>query len=128
MHALAAIAIALTSGLHGMVMKGPLHPVCRQGQPCTGPAQVTLLFKRGAHTYRTRSTAAGSPRSGSRTRALQRPPGEAPAQQRRPQQAKAAAQEEQPTPPRQRRDGRQRDADLQPADGLRERLVDPGQW
>ena len=59
MHALATIAIALTSGLHGMVMKGPLHPVCRQGQPCTGPAQVTLLFKRGAHTYRTRSTAAG---------------------------------------------------------------------
>ncbi len=59
MHALAAISIALTSGLHGMVVKGPTQPVCRKGQPCTAPAQVTLLFKRDAHTYRTRSTAAG---------------------------------------------------------------------
>jgi hypothetical protein len=59
MHALAVAAIALTSGLHGMVVKGPMQPLCRQGQPCTGPAQVTLLFQRGPHTYRTRSTAAG---------------------------------------------------------------------
>jgi len=59
MHVLAALAMALTSGLHGMVVKGPTQPLCRQGQPCTGPAQVTLLFKRGTRVYRTRSTAAG---------------------------------------------------------------------
>jgi hypothetical protein len=59
MHALAAVAIALVSGLHGTVFKGPTQPVCRQGQPCSGPAQVTLLFRRGTRTYRTRSSTTG---------------------------------------------------------------------
>ena len=59
MHAFAAIAIALASGLHGTVFKAPTQPVCRQGQPCSGPAQVTLLFRRGTHTYRTRSSPTG---------------------------------------------------------------------
>ena len=53
-------AVILLSGLHGIVTKGPTMPVCRVGQPCSAPAQVTLLFRRAGHTYRTRSTAAGS--------------------------------------------------------------------
>ena len=58
MHVLAAIAI-LVGGLHGTVTKGPTTPVCRQGQPCTAPAQVTLLFRRNGHTTRARSDPAG---------------------------------------------------------------------
>ena len=57
-HLLAALAI-LVSGLQGTVTKGPTTPVCRQGQPCTAPAQVTLLFQRAGRTTRVRSTAAG---------------------------------------------------------------------
>ncbi|HZT44619.1 MAG TPA: hypothetical protein VFA24_00455 [Gaiellaceae bacterium] len=45
MHALAVAAIALT-GLHGTVVKGPITPVCRAGEPCSAPAQVTLVFRR----------------------------------------------------------------------------------
>jgi hypothetical protein len=45
MHALAAIAIALT-GLHGIVVKGPVAPVCRAGRPCSAPVRVTLVFRR----------------------------------------------------------------------------------
>ena len=48
-------ALALVSGFHGVVTKGPTMPVCRQGQPCTAPVRVTLLFRRAGHTYRTRS-------------------------------------------------------------------------
>ena len=59
MHALAAIAIVAAAASTARSPKARRSPVCRQGQPCTGPAQVTLLFKRGTHTYRTRSTAAG---------------------------------------------------------------------
>jgi hypothetical protein len=61
MHLIATLAI-LASGLHGTVTKGPTQPVCRTGQPCSGPAQVTLLFRRTtptARVYRTRSTTAG---------------------------------------------------------------------
>jgi hypothetical protein len=58
MHALALVAIAL-SGFHGTVFKGPTTPVCRAGQPCSAPAQVTLVFRRGTRTYRARSTPAG---------------------------------------------------------------------
>jgi hypothetical protein len=32
------------SGLHGVVKKGPIKPVCRAGEPCDAPAQVTLTF------------------------------------------------------------------------------------
>jgi hypothetical protein len=59
MRFLATLAVVL-GGLHGMVTKGPTQPVCRQGEPCSGPAQVTLLFKRRGHTYRTRSAADGT--------------------------------------------------------------------
>ena len=41
---LATIAV-LASGLYGTVTKGPTTPVCRAGQPCSAPAQVTLLFR-----------------------------------------------------------------------------------
>jgi hypothetical protein len=61
MHALAALAIAL-SGLHGIVTKGPITPVCRVGTPCSAPAQVTLIFRRTTgvtRVYRTRTTTAG---------------------------------------------------------------------
>jgi hypothetical protein len=52
-------AVAIATGLQGIVTKGPTTPVCRQGEPCSAPAQVTLLFHRGAHTYRTRSGPGG---------------------------------------------------------------------
>ena len=58
MGTLVALAVLL-SGLHGVVTKGPTMPVCRVGEPCSAPAQVTLLFRRAGHTYRTRSTADG---------------------------------------------------------------------
>jgi hypothetical protein len=48
-------AVALAGGLHGVVTKGPTQPVCRQGQSCSVPVHVTLLFRRAGHTYRTRS-------------------------------------------------------------------------
>jgi hypothetical protein len=51
--------VATVSGLHGVVTKGPTTPVCRVGQPCSAPAQVTLLFHRGTRTYRTRSDVQG---------------------------------------------------------------------
>ena len=47
-------------GLLGVVRKGPIAPVCRVGQPCDAPAQVTLVFSRvGSDVSRTRSTADG---------------------------------------------------------------------
>ena len=58
MHLLATLAI-LASGLHGTVMKGPTTPVCRAGEPCSGPAQVTLIVRRAGRVYRARSSAAG---------------------------------------------------------------------
>jgi hypothetical protein len=58
MHVLAVLAIAL-SGLHGTVTKGPTGPVCRQGQPCTAPAQLTLVFRRGTRSIRVRTSTAG---------------------------------------------------------------------
>jgi hypothetical protein len=57
-------ATVTTSGLYGIVAKGPIKPVCQVGQPCTAPAQVTLLFTHattaGASTFSTRSTTTGS--------------------------------------------------------------------
>jgi hypothetical protein len=52
-------AVAFVSGLQGLVTKGPTTPVCRQGAPCTAPAQVTLLFHRAGQTFRTRSAPSG---------------------------------------------------------------------
>jgi preprotein translocase subunit YajC len=57
---LLATAAILVSGLHGTVTKGPTAPVCRVGQPCSAPAQVTLVFRRLGHVYRTHSTAQGT--------------------------------------------------------------------
>jgi hypothetical protein len=59
MGSLVALAV-LISGLHGTVMKGPTVPVCRAGEPCSAPAQVTLVFRRAGHVYRTRSNANGA--------------------------------------------------------------------
>src|SRR2546428_14181057 len=36
------------SGLYGVVRKGPITPVCRQGVPCDAPVRVTLVFTRGS--------------------------------------------------------------------------------
>jgi hypothetical protein len=59
MGSVVALAVLL-SGFHGVVTKGPTLPVCRAGEPCTAPAQVTLLFRRAGHTYRTRSAPNGA--------------------------------------------------------------------
>jgi hypothetical protein len=59
MGSLVALAVLL-SGFHGIVTKGPTVPVCRAGEPCSAPAQVTLLFRRAGHTYRTRSSPTGA--------------------------------------------------------------------
>ena len=39
--------VVVSSGLHGVVMRGPIAPVCVAEEPCTEPAKnVTLLFSR----------------------------------------------------------------------------------
>lgn len=44
---LAALAV-LGGTLHGIVMRGPIAPVCRTGMPCNEPADgAVLLFSRG---------------------------------------------------------------------------------
>lgn len=54
-----ASAAAHPSGLYGVVHKGPTKPVCRVGEPCDAPAQVTLIFsKAGKQAARIRSTKA----------------------------------------------------------------------
>jgi hypothetical protein len=43
----AAQATTVRSGLYGVVMRGPISPVCVAEQPCTEPARnVALLFSR----------------------------------------------------------------------------------
>jgi len=45
--AILAAAAAVSSGLHGVVTKGPITPVCRVGIPCSAPAaNTTLVFTR----------------------------------------------------------------------------------
>lgn len=45
-----AQATGVRSGLHGVVMRGPISPVCAAEQPCDRPApNVTLLFSRNSH-------------------------------------------------------------------------------
>jgi hypothetical protein len=54
--ALAALSLALSAaagvavtGLRGLVTRGPITPVCREGVPCSAPAKnVRLTFARGA--------------------------------------------------------------------------------
>jgi hypothetical protein len=37
----------VSSGLHGVVMRGPIAPMCVAEEPCTAPAKnITLLFSR----------------------------------------------------------------------------------
>lgn len=67
--ALPALALpaapATGNGLYGVVRKGPVVPVCRVGEPCDAPAQVTLRFTRTtatgpARVYAVRSKATGA--------------------------------------------------------------------
>lgn len=52
---------ALRSGLTGVVMRGPITPVCQEGVPCEAPARVTLVFSRPGHqAARVRTCADGS--------------------------------------------------------------------
>jgi hypothetical protein len=45
-----ASATKTSSGLRGIVTRGPITPVCVVEQPCSEPARnVTLLFSRNAH-------------------------------------------------------------------------------
>jgi hypothetical protein len=47
MSALLATLVLLTGSLHGVVMRGPIAPVCRAGMPCNEPASgAVLLFSR----------------------------------------------------------------------------------
>jgi hypothetical protein len=44
----AATPLRLTSGLRGVVMRGPTKPVCNETEPCEEPAAgVVLRFKQG---------------------------------------------------------------------------------
>ncbi len=45
------LALAVTaSGFHGVVMRGPVQPVCKVGQPCSEPAKgATLVFSHAGH-------------------------------------------------------------------------------
>ena len=54
-------ALVLTSGLHGIVTRGPTTPVCRVGVPCSAPAVgAVLVFSRTGHTAaRVRAGAGG---------------------------------------------------------------------
>ena len=45
---LVATLVLLTGNLHGVVMRGPITPVCRVGMPCNEPARgAVLVFSRG---------------------------------------------------------------------------------
>ena len=49
------------AGLRGYAIIGPLTPVCREGQPCDGPAKrITLSFARAGRTTTTRTDLAGN--------------------------------------------------------------------
>jgi hypothetical protein len=46
-------AATSTSGLRGLVTRGPIAPVCAAGQPCSEPAKnVTLVFSRNGRVVR----------------------------------------------------------------------------
>jgi hypothetical protein len=55
-----ALATAL-AGLHGVVTRGPITPVCQVGKPCSGPAVgVVLVFSRdGREAARARTGPGG---------------------------------------------------------------------
>ena len=58
--AVALSALTLTSGLHGVVTRGPIMPVCMEGVPCSAPAAHTRVsFFRAGRVYRATTDAAG---------------------------------------------------------------------
>ena len=46
----AAVAAGPASGVRGVVMRGPIHPVCRAEEPCTAPAKKIVLHFAGRYT------------------------------------------------------------------------------
>ena len=65
----AATPTRLTSGLRGVVMRGPVRPVCDDSKPCDEPAPgVVLRFKRDGRVVARVTTG-----SGGRYRVLLRP-------------------------------------------------------
>ena len=59
--ALVVAIVALVSGLHGIVTRGPITPVCRVGTPCNQPAVGAMLVfsKEGRAVARVRTGAGG---------------------------------------------------------------------
>jgi hypothetical protein len=50
-------AATSSTGLRGIVTRGPIVPVCRAGEACDGPAKnVTLAFVRDGHVVRRATT------------------------------------------------------------------------
>jgi len=43
-------AAAPQSAVRGVVMRGPIHPVCRAEEPCTAPAKKVVLHFAGRHS------------------------------------------------------------------------------
>ena len=64
---------ATANGLHGVVKKGPTRPVCKVGESCDAPVQVTLRFTRTTTAGTTRLYTVRSKTTGSYRVAL--PPG-----------------------------------------------------
>jgi hypothetical protein len=58
--AVAAPAAVAPSGLRGVVRRGPTQPVCQAGQPCSEPAQTTLVFTRLGHRFLARAAVNGA--------------------------------------------------------------------
>jgi len=53
-------ALALTSGVQGVVTRGPVRPVCAPAAPCTAPAPgERIVFTRGTHRYAVTTDARG---------------------------------------------------------------------
>jgi hypothetical protein len=49
-----------TTGLGGVLYRGPISPVCQLGTPCDAPAPgLTLLFTRAGHAFRVRTGVGG---------------------------------------------------------------------
>jgi hypothetical protein len=58
--ALASSLALLLGSLHGIVMRGPIMPVCMVGKPCDAPAAHLLLrFQRSATTVLVRTDGTG---------------------------------------------------------------------
>jgi hypothetical protein len=63
--AILVAAVALTSGLHGVVTLGPTKPVCQVGMSCSAPAAYrTLVFTRFGVSRRVKTDGFGRYRIG----------------------------------------------------------------